>query len=431
MLQPVAVEDVLAAVARMKALGVEAVAVCLLHSYANPTHEREIGEILAREMPDVFLSLSVDVLPQKREYERTSTTVINSYVGPPVRRYLDGLLVRLRDDNVGGRLMVMQSSGGMLDADSVLSKPAKIVECGPAAGVIGAQHLSQMHGLGDLITLDMGGTTAKASIIEKGKAIEADEYEVGSDMSANSPLVGGGGYILKLPAIDISEVGAGGGSIAWLDRAGALKIGPRSAGAVPGPACYGSGNKEPRYRRQCRARLSQSESLAGGTVQINAELASQAIQDRIAQHMQRALLGAPSAFIASRMPHDAGGKGRHDVPGTRSQELCPGRLWRKWGRPRHGAGRRLPFVVSCCRRAPGCSALSGCCSPISRQVRPRPFIIWPRKPTVTSPKRFLRNSRIASRRLSVATGATSHSRELPMRASLVRPSRYRLRFPTV
>lgn len=290
-LRPVDEADVMAAIERMKALDVEAVAVCLLHSYANPDHERRIGAIIAAAMPGVYLSLSVDVLPQKREYERTSTTVINSYVGPPVKSYLDGMIASLASEGIGGRLMVMQSSGGMLDADSVLARPANIVECGPAAGVIGAQHMSEMFGLGDLITLDMGGTTAKASIVEKGKAIQADEYEVGSEMSANSPLVGGGGYVLKLPAIDISEVGAGGGSLAWLDRAGSLKVGPRSAGAVPGPACYGAGNEEPTVTdANVVLGYVNPESLARGTVPIDATLARRAIHDRIARPMGRDLL---------------------------------------------------------------------------------------------------------------------------------------------
>ena len=289
-LRPLQLADVLAAVRRMKQLEVEAVAVCLLHSYANPGHERMVGDIIRHEMPEAYLSLSVDVLPQKREYERTSTTVINSYVGPPVKRYLDSMIRQLQGSGIPARLMVMQSSGGILDAASVLRKPANIVECGPAAGVIAAQHFSRIGDYGDLITLDMGGTTAKASIIEKGKPIEAEEYEVGGGMSTSSPLVGGSGYTLKLPAIDISEVGAGGGSIAWLDRAGSLKVGPRSAGAVPGPACYGAGNEEPTVTDANVILGYVNPRVLGTTVAIDAELARRAVSDRIARPMRRDLL---------------------------------------------------------------------------------------------------------------------------------------------
>ena len=294
-LRPLDRADVTKAVVQMKRLGVEAVAVCLLHSYANPEPERIVGEIIREEMPDAYLSLSVDVLPQKREYERSSTTVINSYVGPPVKAYLNSMIDQLQASGIPGRLMVMQSSGGILDATSVLRRPANIVECGPAAGVVGAQHFSRMSGYGDLITLDMGGTTAKASIIEKGMPIEAEEYEVGGGMSTSSPLVGGSGYSLKLPAIDISEVGAGGGSLAWLDRAGSLKVGPKSAGAVPGPACYGAGNLEPTVTdANVILGYLNPEALAGGTVRIDAELARRAVHDRIARTMRRDLL--ESAF---------------------------------------------------------------------------------------------------------------------------------------
>ena len=232
---PLDEDDVARAIRRIRQHAIEAVAVCFLHSYANPAHERRTGELLREALPDRFVSLSVDVLPQKREYERTSTTVINAYVGPPVRRYLRSMLEQLEAAGVRARLMVMQSSGGILDAPSVLAKPALIIECGPAAGVVAAEHVARLAGVRNVITLDMGGTTAKASLIEKGQVAFADEYEVGGGMSSRAALAGGGGYALKLPVIDISEVGAGGGSIAWLDKAGALKIGPHSAGAVPGP----------------------------------------------------------------------------------------------------------------------------------------------------------------------------------------------------
>ena len=283
--------DVRRAAERIAAEDVEAVAVCFLHAYANPDHERRAGEILRALLPGHYISLSVDVLPQKREYERTSTTVINAYVGPPVERYVKSMVDQLRAAGVAGRLMVMQSSGGILDAGSVMVKPAQIVECGPAAGVIGAEHVARLSGFENVITLDMGGTTAKASIIQKGALLYAEEYEVGATMSAGSALMGGGGYALNLPVIDISEVGAGGGSVAWLDKAGSLKIGPRSAGAVPGPACYGAGNEEPTVTdANVLLGYLNPTSLAGGSVAVHADLARQAVESRIARPMGRPLL---------------------------------------------------------------------------------------------------------------------------------------------
>ena len=280
--------DVRAAAERIRAAGIEAVAVCYLHSYANPDHERRTGEMLREMLPGAFISLSVDVLPQKLEYERTSTTAINAYVGPPVKHYVRSMVSQVRDAGIGGRLMVMQSSGGILDADAVAESPARIVECGPAAGVVGAQHFAARAGFDNLITLDMGGTTAKASLIEQGRVTFAEEYEVGGGMSSRSALMGGGGYALKLPVIDISEVGAGGGSIAWLDKAGSLKVGPHSAGAVPGPACYDTGNDEPTVTdANVVLGYLNPESLAGGSVPIRSERAHEAIATRLANPLRR------------------------------------------------------------------------------------------------------------------------------------------------
>ena len=287
-LRPLDEAGVRAAAERIRAAGIEAVAVCYLHSYANPAHEQRTGEILRGMLPGAFVSLSADVLPQKLEYERTSTTVINAYVGPPVRHYVQSMLSQVRDAGIGGRLMVMQSSGGILDADAVAENPARIVECGPAAGVVGARHFAARAGFDNAITLDMGGTTAKASLIERRRVLFAEEYEVGGGMSSRSALMGGGGYALKLPVIDISEVGAGGGSIAWLDKAGSLKVGPRSAGAVPGPACYGAGNDAPTVTdANVVLGYLNPESLAGGSVPIRFERAREAIATRLANPLRR------------------------------------------------------------------------------------------------------------------------------------------------
>jgi N-methylhydantoinase A len=289
---PLASDDVHAAITAIAAdPGVEAIAVCFLHSYANDSHERAAGAMIRDALPDRFLSLSVDILPQKREYERSSTTVINAYVGPPVSRYMRAMIDDLARAGVGGRLMVMQSSGGVIDAEAVMHKPAQIVECGPAAGVIGAAEIAAASGYRNVITLDMGGTTAKASLIEDGKLSLAADYEVGGGMSSRSALAGGGGYALKLPVIDISEVGAGGGSIVWLDKAGMVKVGPHSAGAVPGPACYGAGNDDPTVTdANVVLGYVNPVALAGGTVPIKRELAARAIETRIAAKLGRGLL---------------------------------------------------------------------------------------------------------------------------------------------
>jgi N-methylhydantoinase A len=277
-------------IAALREARVEAVAVCLINAFANPTHEQRIGERLRAELPGCFISLSTEILPQIREYERTSTTVVNAYVGPPVKSYLSAMIERLASSGVRGRLLVMQSSGGVLSADAVLDRPAQIVECGPAAGVIGARHLGRQLGYDNVITFDMGGTTAKASLIERGRLSTSEQYEVGASMSATSPLMGGAGYALKLPVIDVSEVGAGGGSIVRIDSGGAIKVGPESAGAVPGPACYGRGGTEPTIAdANVVLGYLNPKALAGGSVPIDAEAAHTVIR-RVATPLGRELV---------------------------------------------------------------------------------------------------------------------------------------------
>ncbi|MEM6744823.1 MAG: hydantoinase/oxoprolinase family protein, partial [Pseudomonadota bacterium] len=285
-LTPLDEASVARAVEAVRASGAEAVAVCLLHSYANPAHERRIGEVLAAELPGVYVSLSVDVLPEIREYERTSTTVINSFVGPPVKGYLDSLRARLGEAGLPRDFFVMHSAGGIVDGRTVVEKPAQIVECGPAAGVIGARAVMLEAGFRDAISFDMGGTTAKASLIEGGRVARADDYEVGGGISLSSKLAKGGGYALKLPVIDISEVGAGGGSIVWRDRAGALKVGPKSAGARPGPACYGMGGEAPTVTdANMVLGYLNPEALAGGAVTVDSELSREALRRVVAGPM--------------------------------------------------------------------------------------------------------------------------------------------------
>ena len=176
---------------------VEAIAVCLINSFTNPTHEHAIAALLRERFPNCFISVSAEVLPQIREYERTSTTVINAYVGPPVKAYVSSLIEQLAGVDIRGRVLIMQSSGGVLSAKAVLDKPAQIIECGPAAGVIGARHVGRTQNYPNVITFDMGGTTAKASVIEDGELLNSEEYEVGASMSATSALMAGAGYALK------------------------------------------------------------------------------------------------------------------------------------------------------------------------------------------------------------------------------------------
>ena len=273
-------EDQVRALAKVLAdTGVQAVAISLLHSYANPAHEQRTAQLLRMALPGCFISVSSEVLPEIREYERTSTAVVNAYVGPVMVRYLQSLRERLSANGIRGRLLMMQSSGGTMDVSQVLAKPATVVESGPAAGVVGAARLGVRAGYENLITFDMGGTTAKASLIEMGRVVSTGEYEVGGGISLSSRLAKGGGYALKLPVIDVSEVGAGGGSIVRLDAGGAMKVGPESAGAVPGPACYGKGGTEPTVTdANVVLGYLNPDALAGGSVPIESERSRAALQ---------------------------------------------------------------------------------------------------------------------------------------------------------
>ena len=231
--------------AQLRDEGVESVAVCLLHSYVNPEHEKRVGDILRRVLPSVPVSLSSEVAPEFREYFRASTTVINAAIRPVVSRYLGNIQDRIRGSGITGELLVMQSSGGVLTFDAAIERPVFMVESGPAAGVIAASHLGSSLGRGNVISFDMGGTTAKAGLIESGTPRVTKDYEVGGTAGATEHGARGSGYPIRTPVIDLVEIGAGGGSIAWTDSGGILRVGPQSAGADPGPVCYGQGGTEP------------------------------------------------------------------------------------------------------------------------------------------------------------------------------------------
>ncbi len=229
------------AVAALAATRPEAVAVCLLHAYANPLHERKLGEMIRRRMPGIYVALSSEVWPEFQEYERAATTLLSAYVGPMMSAYVGRLAQELSGAGVPSTLQIMQSSGAVMTAPMAARKAAYSLESGPAAGVIATAHLGRICGLPNLISFDMGGTTAKVGLIRDGKPTITHNFCVGGSVSSGARSTG---EPIKMPVIDLVEVGAGGGSIASIDSGGFLQVGPHSAGAAPGPACYGFGGTQ-------------------------------------------------------------------------------------------------------------------------------------------------------------------------------------------
>ncbi len=234
-------KEAVRAIELLRREGIEAVAVCLLHSYQNPIHERQVAEAIEEHAPDLVVSTSADVVPEIREFERASTTIANVYVRPLVSRYLDRLVEGLRELGIEGSLFVMLSSGGVCTVETAARYPIRLVESGPAAGALAAAHYGRLTGRPSLLSFDMGGTTAKCCLIDDGKPSVSAEFEV----SRVYRFKKGSGLPIKVPVIELIEIGAGGGSIARIDALGLLKVGPDSAGADPGPACYGLGGTEP------------------------------------------------------------------------------------------------------------------------------------------------------------------------------------------
>ena len=277
-------EDAADAVDRLVADRVEAIAVCLINGFANPAHERLIGEVIEERAPGLPYCLSVDVLPEIKEYERTSTTVINAYLLPVIATYLNSLMRELRSANIESPLLLMQSNGGLTPVGRAIELPCHIIESGPAGGVVGAHALARKLDLGDVVAFDMGGTTAKASLIERGEFSRAVDFSVGAGIMVGSRLLTGAGYRLKVPAIDLAEVGAGGGSIVWIDAGGAMQVGPRSAGASPGPACYGQGGSRPTVTdASVVLGYLNPRYLVGGSLPIDAELSHVAMRGSVAE----------------------------------------------------------------------------------------------------------------------------------------------------
>ena len=258
---------------RLRDEGVEAVAILLLHCYANPAHELRVGEIVEEELPDAFVSTSHELSQEYREFERCSTVVANAYIGPKIKNYIGGINDRIREDGFDGSFLVVQSTGGLYDGEQAQRQCIRMLESGPAAGVIGTQALCDVLGMRNAIAFDMGGTTAKAGVIHDGEAL-----------TTGSALIGG--YERALPIqiamMDIFEVGTGGGSIARIADEGGLRVGPQSAGAQPGPACYDQGGTEPTVTdaNVLLGRLSPDRFL-GGEMTLNVAAAEAAILDKV------------------------------------------------------------------------------------------------------------------------------------------------------
>ncbi len=294
---PLKREEAAAVVVELKKAGVESIAVCFLHSYANPAHEEALGEIIASVHPAAYVTLSHRILREYREYERTSTTAVNAYVGPVVARYLGSLRERLRRKGFRGEVLVMQSGGGVMSLDTAIQMPVRMMESGPVAGVIGAARVADSLGHPQAIAFDMGGTTAKTSLTRDGNVEIASHYYIGGYNS---------GHPVMLPVVDIVEVGSGGGSIAWLDGAGGLKVGPVSAGAMPGPACYGLGGTQPTVTdaNLILGRLG-AESFLGGEMALNSEAAVAAVQKHVAGPLEIDVNEAAVAILRIANAHMA------------------------------------------------------------------------------------------------------------------------------
>ncbi|PTW59394.1 N-methylhydantoinase A [Breoghania corrubedonensis] len=276
-------------IAAIDAAGCEAVAVCLVHAYANPAHEKLIGAILRRRRPDLFVTLSHEILREYREYERTSTTVLNAFVGPRVDGYLGRLEGYLGGADFTGQVRIMRSNGGVMSLRHAREQPVTMMESGPVAGMIGAGRLASLLGLPRAVGFDMGGTTAKSSLIADGVPAIETGYVIG-DRATGQPM--------QLPVVDIVEIGAGGGSIAWIDAQGGLHVGPQSVGADPGPACYGKGAGLAVVTDAdlLLGRINPARYL-GGDIQIDPPAARSAMRRAIAEPLGLSMMEAARGIV--------------------------------------------------------------------------------------------------------------------------------------
>jgi len=277
-------KEIQSVIVQVEEAGVESVAVCLLHSYINPVHEIMLKNALKQHLPHLHVTISSEILPEFREYERTNTTVINALVKPLTDRYISRLEKDLASTGVKSELFIMQSSGGVITAPRAREQSARIALSGPAGGVLAGVYLARLTGNKNLITADMGGTSMDICLIHNGKSRFTTEGAIG-------------GYPLRLPMLDIHTIGAGGGSVAWVDSGGALRVGPRSAGSVPGPACYGLGGEEPTVTdaNLLLGRLDPADLASVKT--LKPELAALAVSKKIADPLGLALEEAAEGII--------------------------------------------------------------------------------------------------------------------------------------
>jgi N-methylhydantoinase A len=287
--EPLNIECVRAACAELAKSGVDAVAVCFLHSYANPEHERIAGRIVEEMLPGRYVSLSHEILREYREYERMSTTVVNAYIGPKVGGYVRNLHSQLKSRGFRGDLAMMQSNGGVMAPQAAVRRPVMMMESGPVGGIIASAEIGKTLGYKNVISFDMGGTTAKASLVQAGEPTMAEGYYVGGYAS---------GHPVMMPVVDVVEVGAGGGSISWIDEVGALKVGPQSSGADPGPIAYGRGGQEPTITdaNVILGRIGVSDFL-GGEMRLDREGAIRGITERIAAPLRMDVMAAARSIV--------------------------------------------------------------------------------------------------------------------------------------
>jgi N-methylhydantoinase A/oxoprolinase/acetone carboxylase beta subunit len=284
---PLDADDARRAIRELVARGVTTLAVCLLHAYLNPEHEKTIAALAAEEAPHLAVTLSHEVSPTFREYERTSTTVVNAYVMTAIRDYLRGLARALDQRGYRGRLFVMQSSGGIATAEAMERYPVRMIESGPAAGALMAAAYGEITGHRDLVAFDMGGTTAKLALIENGRPFTTTAFELHRVSNA-----AGSGLPMNIQALDLVEIGAGGGSIARAAM-GVIAVGPESASSTPGPACYGRGGSEPTVTDANLALgYLNADDFAGGTMRLDARAAAEAIETRVARPLGLSLADA-------------------------------------------------------------------------------------------------------------------------------------------
>ncbi|MGQ9507957.1 MAG: hydantoinase/oxoprolinase family protein [Thermodesulfobacteriota bacterium] len=282
-LKPLNPEEAREVVRKLLDMDVESIAVCLINSFENPTHELMLKEIIEEEAPGISVCISYHVLPQIKEYERTSTTATNAYVKPLTGRYLSRLAQRLKSLGFDGKLFIMLSSGGVTSVETAAEFPVRIIESGPTAAVIAGQYYGKLFNISEMFCFDMGGTTAKSCLIQKGMAGVVPTFEVGRVQR----FMKGSGLTIQVPVVDLMEIGAGGGSIAKISRMGTLQVGPESSGADPGPICYGRGGTEPCVTdADLLLGYLDENYFLGGEMKLDKEAARRGVEEKVAKPLK-------------------------------------------------------------------------------------------------------------------------------------------------